>query len=294
MGEDRKGIVFFKRAEDMEKAMEVSRGNSFFGCEMSLSVWDGADLGVDDSEVKYFEKELDEFHPRATRTLFVGNLDRSVTREDLEEAFQKFGEIVHIEIKKPPSAQPFAFLQFSDIDSVVRARKKLDGEYVGKNKVKSHGWCDRRTNMALVFFINIDDSQKAVEDLKIGNILGRRPKVDFASRECQNHFYDRMEQTGQAAYYNHSRETSPTGPTYPREKYPKAQRRVSRPQSSSKYSGGGSGGGAVPVLVAAPVPTLMKDILTTGRTAGWGRWWGRVPREKPLQGELLIHQEQQL
>ncbi|XP_071840580.1 uncharacterized protein [Apostichopus japonicus] len=280
MGEDRKGIVFFKRcrAEDMEKAMEVSRGNSFFGCEMSLSVWDGADLGVDDSEVKYFEKELDEFHPRATRTLFVGNLDRSVTREDLEEAFQKFGEIVHIEIKKPPSAQPFAFLQFSDIDSVVRARKKLDGEYVGKNKLgfgKSMAtncvWLDnlsqkvnkeylmqfcglrfgevtrvvhdRRTNMALVFFINIDDSQKAVEDLKIGNILGRRPKVDFASRECQNHFYDRMEQTGQAAYYNHSRETSPTGPTYPREKYPKAQRRVSRPQSSSKYSGGGSGGG---------------------------------------------------
>ena len=41
-----------------------------------------------------------------------------------------------IEIKKPQGAQPFAFLQFSDIDSVVRARRKLDGEVVGKNKVK--------------------------------------------------------------------------------------------------------------------------------------------------------------
>ena len=47
-----------------------------------------------------------------------------------------FGISQHIEIKKPQSAQPFAFLQFSNIDSVVKARKKLDGEYVGKNKVK--------------------------------------------------------------------------------------------------------------------------------------------------------------
>lgn len=50
---------------------------------------------------------------------------------------------------------------------------------------------DRRTNMALVFFINIDDSQKAVEDLKIGNILGRRPKV---SHRLGSHDHGIMEE----------------------------------------------------------------------------------------------------
>ena len=59
-----------------------------------LSVFLLTDIGVDDSDVRYYEKELDEFHPRATRTLFVGNLDRTITREELKEAFQKFGDIV--------------------------------------------------------------------------------------------------------------------------------------------------------------------------------------------------------
>lgn len=35
--------------------MEASRGNSFFGCEMALSVWDGAGMwgfwGTDEKEI---------------------------------------------------------------------------------------------------------------------------------------------------------------------------------------------------------------------------------------------------
>lgn len=120
-----------------------------------------------------------------------------------------------IEIKKPQGAQPFAFLQFSDIDSVVKARKILDGEYVGKNKVKlgfgksmatnciwldnlnekanetqltrffqlrcgpvSRIVLDKNLGRALVFFYQLDHAQKAMQEMKNGlKISGRRPKV---------------------------------------------------------------------------------------------------------------------
>lgn len=40
------------------------------------------------------EAELDEYHPKATRTLFIGNLEKDVTVSDLRNTFQKFGEII--------------------------------------------------------------------------------------------------------------------------------------------------------------------------------------------------------
>ena len=122
-----------------------------------------------------------------------------------------------IEIKKPQGAQPFAFLQFSNIDSVVKARKTLDGEYVGKNKVKlgfgksmatSCIWLDnlsekltenqlsrffslrfgpvsrivldKTLGRALVFFYQLDHAQKTMQEIKNGLKIsgsGRRPKV---------------------------------------------------------------------------------------------------------------------
>ncbi|XP_033107662.1 uncharacterized protein LOC117109421 [Anneissia japonica] len=248
-GDDRFGIVFFKRSEDMEKAMQTSKGKLFFGSEMRLNAWDGPDIGVDESDIRYYEKEMDEYHPRATRTLFIGNLDRTVAREELAEAFQKFGDILDIEIKKPHGAQPFAFLQFSDIDSVVKARKNMDGEFVGKNKVKLGFGKSMATNCvwldnlpqntsenflyklfnnrfgsvsrvtfekpipkALVHFHNMDCAQKAVVDVKSGrlHISGRKLKVDFASRECQELFYDQIQRNG-PTFTDRSRETSPTG-----------------------------------------------------------------------------------
>lgn len=37
---------------------------------------------------------IDEFHPRASRTLFVGNLDKTVGYSDIQNIFVRFGEIV--------------------------------------------------------------------------------------------------------------------------------------------------------------------------------------------------------
>jgi len=36
----------------------------------------------------------DDFDPGCTRTLFVGNIEKTTTFSDLKEAFERYGEIV--------------------------------------------------------------------------------------------------------------------------------------------------------------------------------------------------------
>jgi len=49
---------------------------------------------VDSSELRSLESDLDEFQYKATRTLFIGNLDKAVTKDILRDTFNKFGHIV--------------------------------------------------------------------------------------------------------------------------------------------------------------------------------------------------------
>jgi hypothetical protein len=58
--------------------------------------------------------DLNEFHAKATRTLFVGNISREVVPAEIHERFKEFGEILEIDIKKPD----YALVQFVDIDGL--------------------------------------------------------------------------------------------------------------------------------------------------------------------------------
>jgi hypothetical protein len=45
-------------------------------------------------DIRPYEAELDEFHPKATRTLFIGNLEKDVTASELRKHFEQFGKII--------------------------------------------------------------------------------------------------------------------------------------------------------------------------------------------------------
>uniref|UniRef100_A0A8B9LRU5 Msx2-interacting protein n=1 Tax=Astyanax mexicanus TaxID=7994 RepID=A0A8B9LRU5_ASTMX len=230
--EERYGLVFFRQQEDQEKALSASKGKLFFGMQIDVTAWTGPET-ESENEFRPLDERIDEFHPKATRTLFIGNLEKTTTYHDLLNIFQRFGEIVDIDIKKLNGAPQYAFLQYCDIASVCKAIKKMDGEYLGNNRLKlgfgksmpttcvwldglasniteqylTRHFCryghvvkvvfDRLKGMALVLYNNIECAQAAVKETKGWKIGGNKIKVDFANHESQMAFYRSMQASGQ-------------------------------------------------------------------------------------------------
>ncbi|XP_059616724.1 protein split ends isoform X2 [Phlebotomus argentipes] len=225
---DRYALVCFKKADDVEKALEVSHDKLFFGCKIEVAPYQGYD--VDDNEFRPYEAELDEYHPKSTRTLFIGNLEKEITSSDIRKQFESFGEIIEIDVKKQ-GISSYAFCQYADIVSVVKAMRKMDGEHLGNNRIKlgfgksmptNCVWIDgiadsvsetylttqfarfgpvtqitidKDRRLALVFFEQIQYAQLAVKEMRGIVLRGRKLQVDFASRECQDAFYDKMKKS---------------------------------------------------------------------------------------------------
>uniref|UniRef100_A0A8C7TST4 Msx2-interacting protein n=1 Tax=Oncorhynchus mykiss TaxID=8022 RepID=A0A8C7TST4_ONCMY len=230
--EERYGLVFFRQQEDQEKALGASKGKLFFGMQIEVIIWNGPET-ESENEYRPLDERIDEFHPKATRTLFIGNLEKTTSYHDLLNIFQRFGEIVDIDIKKVNGAPQYAFLQYCDIGSVCKAITKMDGEYLCNNRLKlgfgksmpttcvwldglasniteqylTRHFCryghvvkvvfDRPKGMALILYKNIEYAQAAVKETKGWKIGGNKIKVDFANQESQMAFYRSMQASGQ-------------------------------------------------------------------------------------------------
>lgn len=86
-------------------------------------------------EEEFISPEDDQ---RANRTLFLGNLDISVTENDLRRAFDRFGVITEVDIKRPSRGQSstYGFLKFENLDMAHRAKISMSGKVVGRNPIK--------------------------------------------------------------------------------------------------------------------------------------------------------------
>ncbi|KAM3878108.1 RNA-binding protein 15-like [Diretmus argenteus] len=75
---------------------------------------------------------------RANRTLFLGNLDITVTESDLRRAFDRFGVITEVDIKRAVHGQnsTYGFLKFENLDMAHRAKITMSGKIVGRNPIK--------------------------------------------------------------------------------------------------------------------------------------------------------------
>lgn len=237
---DRYAVVRFKKPSDVEKALEVSQDKLFFGCKISVAPHQSCDEDADSA--KPYETDIDEYHPKATRTLFIGNLEKDVTQQQLRDKFKHFGRIIEIDIKKGSSGGAgYAFCQYASISSVVEAIRAMDGENVGGSRVKlgfgkpvatTCVWVDgltehtekqvlsavsrcggatsvcvdRAAGAALVHFEQAAAAGAAVRELRrvAAAVSAAEPDhprlcVDYASRECQEAFYEQLEKHGGSA-----------------------------------------------------------------------------------------------
>jgi RNA recognition motif-containing protein len=206
------------------------------------------------------EEDIDEYCQKATRTLYIGNLDRDVKYSDLREKLdKKYGDIIEIEIKKdnkkPPqqsssggggssSSNSYAFIQFSDIKSVIKAMRCMYGKCIGNNLIKLgfgkikptktlwldgvsekltdaqlmdyfKNYCennveqiliDRQKCQALVYFGYIEDAKTCAEKIRAKNFNGKRIMVDFASKEFISSRFEHLLDPKHHLFANHNRQ----------------------------------------------------------------------------------------
>ncbi|XP_075046151.1 msx2-interacting protein-like isoform X2 [Mixophyes fleayi] len=225
--DERYGLVFFRQQEDRQNALNASKSKRFLGMQIEVTAWEKPET-ESENEFRPLEEKIDEFHPKATRSLFIGNLEKTTTRLELHNVFQRFGEIVDIDVKKVNGIPQYAFLQYCDITSVCKAIKKMDGEYLGKNRLKvgfgksmptNCVWIDGLSSsvteqylarhfsryglvlkvvyddlkgMALVLYKGIECALTALKETKGRKIGGNLVKVDFANQGSQLAFYSSM------------------------------------------------------------------------------------------------------
>ncbi|XP_003747839.1 RNA-binding protein spenito [Galendromus occidentalis] len=75
---------------------------------------------------------------KATRTLFVGNLEVTISEAELRRLFERYGVVEDIDVKRPPPGQgnAYAFIKFLNLDMAHRAKVELSGQYIGKFQCK--------------------------------------------------------------------------------------------------------------------------------------------------------------
>ena len=95
------------------------------------------------------DADLDEFHPRATRTLYVGNLSSSSlqaaatsassggggssNQKEEHDKFSPFGEILEMDVKPKGG---YACVQYADVSSVCKAIRACDGHVLGDSSAR--------------------------------------------------------------------------------------------------------------------------------------------------------------
>jgi RNA-binding protein 15 len=88
----------------------------------------------------------------ATCTLFLGNLDHNVDREELKKLFEKYGVVEDVDVKRhmplmnvyggnsrdhnsrrdrlPDNTKTYGFVKFENLDMAVQAKKNMNGKMV--------------------------------------------------------------------------------------------------------------------------------------------------------------------
>uniref|UniRef100_A0A3Q2CD46 RNA-binding protein 15 n=1 Tax=Cyprinodon variegatus TaxID=28743 RepID=A0A3Q2CD46_CYPVA len=79
-----------------------------------------------------------EDEQRANRTLFLGNLEASVTESTIRRAFERFGLITEVDIKRAARGQSstYGFIKFENLDMAHRAKVAMAGKMVGHSIIK--------------------------------------------------------------------------------------------------------------------------------------------------------------
>ena len=78
-----------------------------------------------DSSYVPVEGRVDEFRYDSSRHMYIGNLPQNASADELHKMFSEFGTILNIQAV---AKMRFTYIEYTDVQSVVRAIEAMDGE----------------------------------------------------------------------------------------------------------------------------------------------------------------------
>ncbi|CAF1050257.1 unnamed protein product [Rotaria sordida] len=122
-------LLTFKKFEDVNKALLFIITKSIHGIKLKAKPYNYL-IHKNDLMMKRSicsDLDTDEYSVKATRTLYIGNLQPEISSNELREIYSTYGDIIQIEIKRQQQQshylQTFAFIQYVNIKSVIKAMK---------------------------------------------------------------------------------------------------------------------------------------------------------------------------
>ncbi|CAF4377134.1 unnamed protein product, partial [Rotaria magnacalcarata] len=141
--ESRYALLTFRKSTDVDKALTFAITKSIGGLRLKAEPYDGIINENDECDIMKRsvcpDPDFDEYSVKATRTLYIGNLQSEISYNELREAYAEYGDIIELEIKRQtqsPHQLPFAFVQYADIKSVVKAMKAFESKLGRDHSIK--------------------------------------------------------------------------------------------------------------------------------------------------------------
>ncbi|CAB4057365.1 Protein split ends [Lepeophtheirus salmonis] len=226
----RYAVIYFASYSDISEALNETRNRHFFNANLEAEIFLAGDELIEDKRIYHRppDGELDEFHPKATRVLYIGNLSRSeVTLSNIHHKFKDYGTVLDIDLKKPG----YAYVQYMESSSVVRAIRELDGANwcldssvnirlklgFGRSAPTKCVWLcnlaecvteklllsefgkfgkiqdiliDKTRKTALVYYDQAVKAHRGLLEMR-GKVLKGKPiQTDYASHECRTAFFE--------------------------------------------------------------------------------------------------------
>lgn len=97
------------------------------------------------------DDDNDEESPQANglANLFVGDLARNATEEEIEKVFSRYGEVLNVDIKRDKVTHNnlgYGFVQFRTREQAMEAKERLNGIEICNRKVRL-GWAQKNTTL---------------------------------------------------------------------------------------------------------------------------------------------------
>ena len=101
------------------------------------------------NDLESFEEDPSAEYPISLCSLFIGDLARSVTEDQIREVFSRYGEVVKVDIKRDKVTHNnlgYGFLQYRTPAQACAGKDALNGAEISNRKVRI-GWAQKNTTL---------------------------------------------------------------------------------------------------------------------------------------------------